>query len=192
MNVKDIMAMSLLLGLYHWFGEKLIQSFKGKLKQEPMVDHSYAGARYLFNLMKPIIMNCRISPMSSQPITVYLMSTTQRVPYEISFGERLFSKMVIAFSSEQASQTRRILIEYGYDDFGWLLEKAWQWLRKAVTARCCESKRLIIRLNLTDYTCPTWKQRGCPELSTPCENSWTTYRWTGHICIRLRRMRLSN
>ena len=140
-NAKDIGQghVLFLLGLYHDLG-KADPKFQRKLKQEPdmHVDHSYAGARYLFTKAKTLF---GYEPFVD--IITYVIAAHHSLfdvynatsPARNKLYERLLLKDGYHYDvvEQYAHQLEGYLIEYGYDDLDDLLEKAYNEHKKAVT-----------------------------------------------------------
>lgn len=135
-----------LLGLYHDLG-KADPLFQEKLFNKPnlQVDHSYAGAKYLYGMMKQLFSKTVFSDRKFRLFqeTVAYVIAAHHGMYDIPFenGEdagkfgynKTFHRIMqareqYAFNSDIlqfAQQLEQSFHEYGYDDLQDLLEKAW-------------------------------------------------------------------
>ena len=126
-----------LLGLYHDLG-KADPKFQRKLKQEPEmhVDHSYAGARYVFTKAK-----AKFGHEPFVDIITYVIAAHHSLfdvynatsPARNKLYERLLLKDGYSYPivEQYAHQLEGYLIEYDYDDLDDLLEKAYDEHKKA-------------------------------------------------------------
>lgn len=149
---KDAMSIGqgdilFLLGLYHDLG-KADSLFQEKLFYKPLlqVDHSYAGAKYLYGMTKQLFSKTVFSNrefLLFQETVAYVIAAHHGmydIPFEAGEDARKFgfnktfhrimqTREQYAFSTDVLQYTRQLeqsLHDYGYKDLHNLLEKAWQ------------------------------------------------------------------
>ncbi|MDY4761344.1 CRISPR-associated helicase/endonuclease Cas3 [Streptococcus thoraltensis] len=136
-----------LLGLYHDLG-KTDPLFQNKLYQKPslQVDHSYAGAKYLYGTMSQIFPKAAFSNKKLRlfkDIVTYVIAAhhgmydipfdgdqdAQRFGYNKTFHRIMQSRENYAFNPDvlqYAQQLESSLPDCGYDNLQDLLEQAWR------------------------------------------------------------------